>query len=197
MKTGSIFSIGYSSFGNDAAQMIEILNEHEINVLIDVRSSPYSSYYTAFNKENLELSLKKENIYYRNYAKEFGARQEDLDLYPFGYLDFERFSKTDEFKSGVTRVENSLAHGYNVVFMCSEKEPVSCHRAILVTRAFSNLGYQITHLLPEKKSKTQADIETELLQMHPRSLFDDFNEDEIVLAYRKQNEKIGFHMEDL
>ena len=79
---GKVYTIGYSGFP-EIDEFIAILQSFKINVLIDVRSSPYSSYYDAYNKENIEATLKKAGIYYRNYAREFGARQEKCTCYIF------------------------------------------------------------------------------------------------------------------
>jgi len=197
MSKGSLYSIGYSGFANNVEGFIDMLNRYRINVLIDVRSSPYSAYFSEFNKDNLERVLKENGIYYRNYAAEFGARQEERKLYPEGYLSFELFSKTDAFREGMQKVITGTNAGYSMAFMCAEKEPVTCHRAILVARAFYEDGYPVTHILPNGDTKTQTDIEDELLQMNPPTLFDDSEIDSLVLAYRKQNEKIGFKLEDL
>ena len=197
MVDGSLFSIGYSGFAKNVDGFIEVLKRYVIHVLIDVRSSPYSTYLPEFNKENLELALKENGIYYRNYASEFGARQSDRRLYPNGYLDFELFSKTDIFLSGKSKVIKSVNKGYNLAFMCAEKEPVTCHRAILVSRVFHEAGYPVNHILPNGSTKSQSDVEYELLQLNPPTMFDNPEIDSLVLAYRKQNEKIGFKLEDL
>lgn len=198
--SGKLFSIGYSGFGNNADDLINELKKHisERAVVIDVRSSPYSAYYTEFNKDAIERSLKARGIYYKNYVDEFGARQPDRDLYPYGYLDFELFAMTEEFKAGITKVENSLLQGWDVVFMCSEKEPSTCHRAVLITHVLSDFGYHITHILPDGKTKTQTDVDEELID---KLDFIDRSEnpeaDEMALAYRKQNKEIGFKVENL
>ena len=196
MSDKTVYSIGYAGFGNDSASFIDTLKHFGINVLVDVRSSPFSAYYTAYNREPLEKALLVERIYYRNYANEFGARQDDRSFYPNGYLDFDLFSESEAFQSGVDKILKAMDAGYTVAFMCAEKEPVTCHRAILVTRAFSKKGIPVLHILPNLQTKTQADIEEELLILHPRSLFDPPEVDDLTLAYRKQNAAIGYKLGD-
>ncbi len=71
----TVFTIGYSGFQiND---FISTLRKNGISVIIDVRSLPYSRHYSDYNKENLRSVLLKYGIYYRNYASEFGARQNE------------------------------------------------------------------------------------------------------------------------
>ena len=156
-----LYTIGYSGFKID--NFINTLKEHNINIVIDVRSVPYSQYNVDYNKEYLEKILQYNNIYYRNYATEFGARQENKIYYPNGYLDFELFAKSKQFQTGIQKLEKTMQKNYKFILMCSEKDPIRCHRTILVSRAFYNLGYQVIHLLTDKKELTQADIEESLL----------------------------------
>ena len=196
----TIYTIGYTGFSiND---FLRILKEYKIQVVIDVRSSPYSERYPDYNRPNFEKKLNNNGIYYRNYVEEFGARQENPLYYTDGYLDFNKFSKTNAFQRGVTKIRNSLDKNYVITFLCAEKNPIQCHRAILVSRAFSDLGYQVYHILPSGKCETQHDIEQQLLAMYfPNGIQQDiFSEpidmDEAIdVAYRKQNQKIGYQNE--
>lgn len=197
MDSAALFSIGYSGFWDNMSGFVDMLKKFDIKVLIDVRSKPYSVHSPEFNKENLESVLNQSGIYYRNYATEFGAQQENRSLYPNGYLDFELFSRSRAFQRGVEKVRKSVAQGYKLAFMCAEKEPIHCHRTILVSKAFSDMGYEIIHILPNGNTKTQHDVDNELMIENPPSFFDDANENALTIAYRKQNEKIGFRLENL
>ena len=196
-----IFTIGYAGF-LDISDFIDALKEYGIQIVIDVRSSPYSSYFEAYDKENLRRILKENGILYYNFARQFGARQEDSSFYKNGRLDFEIFAKSKQFLDGVHQVEKSNAV---ITFMCAEKDPSECHRAILVARAFSDRGYMITHIKPNGETMTQEDVEAELVNIFfPNraqiSLFDEDNmkEDEyIAAAYKLRNDQIGFKWEDL
>ena len=129
-----LFTIGYSGFPV-IHDFVQALKEYGIQVLIDVRSNPFSAYYEDYNKDKLNCILPKNGIYYFNYARQFGARQEDVSFYKNGRLDFELFSKSKQFLDGVHEVEKSDAV---IAFMCAEKHASECHRAILVARAFSD-----------------------------------------------------------
>lgn len=198
-----IYTIGYTGFSLE--EFIGILKYYTINVVIDVRSLPYSERYPDYNKNNLEKTLKNNGIYYRNYITEFGARQENTEFYSSeGILDFELFAKSEQFLKGVNKICNSVAMGYNVVLLCAEKNPIQCHRAILVSRVFSDLGYSIIHLLPNKQITTQKQIEVELLNKYfpgrdQLNLFSGSNmtdEECLAEAYRIQNKKIGYKIEE-
>ena len=197
-----IYTIGYTGFSID--EFVATLKTHQINVVIDVRSSPYSKYYSDYNKESLECRLKTEGIYYRNYAKEFGARQESKDYYnPEGYLDFDLFSKSPVFVEGVSKLCTSVQRGFKVALMCAEKKPIDCHRTILIARAFYEKGYEVVHICPENILLTQDEIHTQLLDCYfPNrdqfSLFRQATDDALLLseAYKKRNAEIGYRLED-
>lgn len=196
-----LYTIGYTGFS--LSDFLNALKSRNINVVIDVRSSPFSERYKDYNKSNLEQILPQNEIYYRNYAREFGARQANPQFSPNGYLDFEIFASSPQFSEGISKIRNSLEKGYQITLLCAEKEPINCHRTILVARAFSRLGYEIRHIIPNQREKTQQDIEAQLLTMYyPLGNQLDFfappiDESEMLsYAYRKQNEKIGYHMED-
>ena len=103
---------------------------------------------------------------------------------------------------GIRSVEKSAA---SIAFMCAEKHPSECHRAILVAKAFSDRGHEITHLKPGGITLSQHDIDNELLEKYfpdraQASLFDEDNKSEqeyIDLAYKMRNDEIGFKLEDL
>lgn len=194
-----IYTVGYTSFPIE--DFLRVLKEHGIGCVIDVRSVPRSAYYTDFNDSPLKETLRENGILYRNYAEEFGARQEDRSLYPNGYLDFEAFAATEAFRRGVEKVDAGTERGYKFALMCAEKDPFNCHRCILVGRNFKEHGYTVLHLEKER-TETQEDIETRLLERYfpnrnQLSLFDTRTEKDLLNeAYRKRNAEIGYTIEE-
>ena len=196
-----LYTIGYAGFPN-TQDFLNALKQYGVQILIDVRSTPSSAYYTAYNKDALSGFLKENGIYYFNFAKQFGARQDNTAFYKNGRMDFETFSQSDQFMDGVHKVDASNAV---VAFMCAEKKPSECHRTILVARAFSDKGQKVTHIMPSGESMTQHDVENELLETYfpdraQASLFEETeksDEEYVVEAYRLRNDEIGFKLEDL
>ena len=136
----------------------------------------------------------------------FGARPKDVSLYlPNGYLNFEKVANSTKFKRGFDNVEKGVKQGYRIAFMCTEKDPIECHRAILVSYAFYKAGYSIEHIMPDNTIQTQQDINKRLLNIYypdrnQISLFESENMSEkqyLVQAYKKQNEKIGYRPEGI
>ncbi|MDE6585515.1 MAG: DUF488 domain-containing protein [Clostridia bacterium] len=199
-----IYTIGYTGFTRD--EMLQELINRNINALIDVRSSPFSERYPDYNKVEFAEFLKLNGIVYRNYSVEFGARQDAPEYYTSdGYLDFNKFAASKKFIDGVNKIISSAQQNYKFVLMCAEKDPITCHRTILVAKAFYERGCHIIHILPNHKEKTQKDIERELLDKYfPRRdqiSFDDMNsftseEEYISKAYTEQAKKIAYRKED-
>lgn len=196
--SNSVYTIGYTAF--EINDFISKLKELRISCLIDVRSNPVASeYYEKYSRIHLEPLLISNNIYYRNYAVEFGARQENYLFYQkYGYLDFELFRESKEFKSGIAKIQKGLDLGYSFVLMCAEKDPCSCHRSILVAKGLKDAGIPVKHIITDGSLLTQEDIEDKLLDMYfpNRAQLDLFNvkteEEYLKEAYQLQNSKIGY-----
>ena len=193
-----VYTIGYTAFSID--EFIEVINHYGINCVIDVRSSPFSNYYTDYNKDVLENTLKKHNILYRNYAKEFGARQLNPAFYSGDIVDFDKFIQSEQFLEGVSKIKKGIKLGYSFVLMCAEKDPIKCHRSIMLGKGFSNNNFTVKHILSKTKLESQTDLEDRLLEMYHKDRFQltFFNEDlsEANLledAYKKQNLLIGYN----
>ena len=125
-------------------------------------------------------------------------------MYPNGYLDFEIFSKTDNFKQGVKKLENAIKLNQTIALMCAEKDPYNCHRCIMVSRFLQEYDFEILHIVGHNLVISQKDIETRLMnEYYPKrnqySLFpeDNLSDEECLLcAYQKRNKDIGFKIEE-
>lgn len=198
----TIYTIGYS--GINIKDFILILKYYRISCLVDTRSVPYSKYFMDFDKNILESTLKNNNIKYENYDKEFGARQNNINFYSKdGYLDFSKFVKSSIFISGIDKIKKEMDLGYTFILMCSEKDPIDCHRSIMVAREFYKKGYNIINILYDKNNiieYTQTDIENRLLDRYFSErgqglLFDNMDlsrKSLIDIAYKKRNIEIGY-----
>ncbi len=148
--------------------------------------------------------MKTHWIYYRNYSDSFGARQNDRKYYcKEGFLDFEVFSKAEPFLQGIKKLCNSMDQNYTFALLCAEKDPICCHRTILVARAFFDRGYNVVHLLANGNTITQQEINTRLIEKYfpnrdQMTFFDVPQDDNTLLkaAYRKQNAEIGYRLEE-
>lgn len=198
----TIYTIGYTAF--DVKSFIKVLKKYNINCVIDVRSNPQSTYYTDYDKDNLKKILEKNNILYRNYKLEFGARQTDKNFYnEEGWLDFEKFTQSKNFNKGYEKVENALKLKYSIALMCAEKDPMNCHRSIMIGRELKNRKFNVQHILYNESTESQDEIEKKLLEKYYKNLnqisfFDKqkTQEDLIKEAYKKRNKEIAYIREE-
>ncbi len=197
-----IFTIGHSAYSIEL--FISLLNRYQINCIADVRSVPYSQYTPQYNMNDLKGALKSHGIIYVYFGKELGARREERELYtPEGYLDFEKVSKNIVFQSAVERIQKGIDKGINIALMCTEKDPIDCHRSIMVARQFHENKYKVGNILTDGSLQSQDDIEQRLLDLYfpdrmQPNLFETgetINElDLIVNAYRLRNKEIGYYL---
>lgn len=195
----TIFTIGYSGF--TVGEFVDALIAHGVGAVFDVRSCPFSHYRPEFDAPAIEKTLAEAGIDYRNCAREFGARQEGREFYADeGFMIFGKFAASSQFRDGVNMVLEVMSERVPAL-MCAEKDPVNCHRAILVAREFHKLGCRVVHLMPGGDTFTQEDLERELLDMYfpDRRQVDLFtgwrSDDELIAdAYKLQNEIIGWRL---
>ena len=140
----SVYTIGHSTQSQD--RFISLLHAAKIDVVTDVRSSPYSRMNAQFNRDELKQRLKKENIKYLFLGKELGARSNHDCVYVRGQAKYELIAQTESFQDGIKRVVEG-AKKYRVALMCAEKEPLECHRTILVSRKLIEHGLTVCHIL--------------------------------------------------
>lgn len=199
-----IFTIGYTGFKID--EFIDVLKIYKVNAVVDVRSYPFSKYYSDYNSDTLENTLKKSDISYRLYDKEFGARQKDYALYDENnQFDLTLFSKSEQFKRGMKRIKKGTSSGFRIALMCAEKNPIECHRAVLVGRELSLVGFNVLHIINKNKIITEKQLEEELVDIYfpEKDQLSLFNNDNLSLSKQiqksieMQRKKIAYHEKEL
>ena len=141
-----LYSVGHSNQSQE--ECLELLKKHDVNCIVDVRSVLASKYTPQFNMEPLKRFLKKNGIQYLHFGEEFGARRTD-SLNSEGQVDFEQAVRTTNFNRGVERLMNGLQKGFRISLMCSEANPLECHRFSLVSRYFYDKGLDVQHILKD------------------------------------------------
>jgi uncharacterized protein (DUF488 family) len=192
----SVFTIGHSNL--ELPKFMALLKQHGIQAIADVRSSPYSQYNPQFNREPLQRVLQEHGIVYVFLGAELGARRPERECYVAGRADYALISRTPAFAHGIDRVIQGAA-GMRLALLCAEKDPLECHRCILVSPHLRQRGLNVFHILTDGTLETCEQTESRLLQMFElpeRELFR--STDEIVAeAYKLQGEKIAYHEEEL
>ncbi|GBF79872.1 DUF488 domain-containing protein [Aphanothece sacrum] len=197
-----LYTIGHSD--HSLEDFIKLLKQHHITAVADVRSHPYSRYLSHFNKSELQASLEKENITYVFLGQELGARPNNENCYINGKAVYEKIANTALFQEGIQRVLKGVKK-YRVALMCAEKDPLTCHRTILVCQQLNSYNLEIKHILPTGKLESHEDLENRLLDKQgfsqlQLSLFDIINTSSSSLdkeqclqqAYQKQGEIIAY-----
>lgn len=192
MNTENIlYTIGYSTYTLDT--FIDTLKQNKISAVVDVRSSPYSQYKAEFNREILKTELQKNNISYVFLGDYCGARVDDPSCYVDGKVDFNLVAETPKFKEGINRIIKGTQK-YCITLMCAEKDPITCHRFVLVCRNLLPKFPIIKHIIGTELVEDQKVSEERMLKvnnLHQAELFRTYSQ-RINDAYNKQGNKIGY-----
>src|SRR5215471_860814 len=158
MSTGSseVFTIGHSTHLWE--RFIALLRSANITAIADVRTSPYSRHYPHFNRDDLREELRLDGISYVFLGKELGGRPSEHRFYCDGVADYEKMAQTAEFSKGLDRIIEG-AKKYRIALMCSERDPLDCHRCLLVSRALEQRGVRVSHILDRGNIVSHAEIE--------------------------------------
>ena len=161
-KSNVLYTIGHSN--HTIENFIALLKRYGVTCIADVRSAPYSRYCPQFNKSALAASLQAAGIAYMFLGKELGGRPKDLSCYEDGCVDFRRVAKRDEFKRGIERLLADVPK-YRIALMCAEKDPLQCHRTILVSRHLKKHNIHIKHILADGNIEEHTEAERRLVRM--------------------------------
>ena len=190
----SVFTIGHSN--HPIEKFIDLLRLHRVDALADVRSAPASRFHPQFNKKSLAESLKQAGITYVFLGRELGARSEDPTTYENGRVQYCKLAATPLFRAGVERVKQG-ARKHRIALMCAEKEPLDCHRTLLVSRALERDNVSVTHILADGALEPQLDTMRRLLKVESSGLGDMFDPEDtlIELAVRRREEQVAYQDE--
>jgi uncharacterized protein (DUF488 family) len=158
-----LYTIGHSN--HDIDKFIALLKQHGVTALADVRSTPYSRYMPHFCQKPLKAALNKAGISYVFLGQELGARPDDQSCYVNGKALYERIAATEAFSSGIDRVMKGTRK-FDIALMCAEKDPVTCHRAILVCQHLREQPLTINHILSNGELESHQHLEERMLTIH-------------------------------
>lgn len=161
--SGRLFTIGHSN--HDFGRFAQLLSEHAVAVIADVRSAPYSRFVPQYNREPLSAALARAGIEYEYLGRELGARRSERECYVAGVARYDRIARTPAFRSGLDRVK-ALAAERVVALMCAEKDPLTCHRTILVAHQLRIAGMHADHILEDGRIESTDGLEERLLRSH-------------------------------
>jgi hypothetical protein len=186
-----LFTIGHSN--HTMEKFLDLLKQHQITALADLRSTPFSAYNPQFNKEALMRSLKGHGIQYVYLGEELGARRTEPECYLGDRACYDLIAKSPLFLSGLDRIKRGIEK-FRVAMMCAEKDPLTCHRSVLVCRHLRQQVEPILHIREDGSIEPQVDVENRLMQQFDLDGPNLFltREELLEQAYHRQEEKIGY-----
>jgi uncharacterized protein (DUF488 family) len=159
--TSTVYTIGHCN--HTAERFLELLRGAGIAVVADVRSVPYSRRWPQFRRETLRGSLGAAGIPYVFLGRELGARPDDPACRREGRADYGLIAATEAFRDGLRRVEEG-ARRHRIALMCAEREPLDCHRTVLVARHLQARGSRILHILADGAIEAHEQTERRMLR---------------------------------
>lgn len=142
--SSKIFTIGYGNRGIET--FIQLLKKYEIEILIDIRTNPFSRYNPDYRISKLELHLINNNVRYLFLGKELGGKPVDQSCYTNGEVDYQKIQSKDFFAEGIDQVIALEKAGFKIALMCAEQSPLKCHRKELVGIHLEAFGYNVSHI---------------------------------------------------
>lgn len=140
-----IFTIGHSN--HTMEDFLGLLRHQKIQVLIDIRSQPYSRHVPQFNRKDLEEAVKRAGMKYLFLGRELGGRPEEEEFYDAeGYVLYSRLADSPRFLEGISRLEEGIRKRFRIALMCSEEDPEDCHRRLLVARVLVRRHIEVRHI---------------------------------------------------
>ena len=158
-----VLTVGHSN--HSPGKFVGLLQAHGVTAVADVRSAPYSRFNPAYNREALRSMLKSHGIVYTFLGRELGARTDDESCYDNGRVSYGRLAKTELFQRGIERVIDGASR-WRIALMCAEREPLECHRTLLVARALENRGVEVAHILPNGRLEPHEQTLDRLPRVH-------------------------------
>ena len=187
-----VFTVGHSNHA--LADFLALLHRHAVNAVADVRSVPYSNFNPHFNREALSGELANAGLAYFYLGHELGGRSDDPACYRNGHVLYDRVAQTPRFLDGVRRLAEYMTK-HRIALMCAEKEPLHCHRTLLVAQALVARGDEVVHIRADGRLETHNAVLDRLLDRFGLGTEDDLFAQPraalVEMAVQRQTERVG------
>ena len=143
-----LYTVGHSTRSLD--DLIETLQAHSIQTLVDIRAFPMSRRLPQFNRESLEKSLLAVGIRYvwmkalGGYRKKIHEESPHIGLRNQSFRNYADYMLTTEFEHALAEMI-ALAEGSRTAYMCAERVYFRCHR-MLVSDWLVAHGHEVLHI---------------------------------------------------
>lgn len=183
-----LFTIGHSNHPVD--RFVALLKGAGVTAVLDVRSQPFSRRYPWFSATRLGDHLEQAGIAFMPMGDALGGRPRDPRLFRGGLADYEAMARTSEFRGGIDRVV-AATQRFRSCLMCAEREPLDCHRCLLVAPALVARGLRLGHIMLDGSLMAHEAIEERLLAGSD-DLFLGDRPARLALAYRRRAQAVAF-----
>jgi uncharacterized protein (DUF488 family) len=186
-----LYTIGHSD--HEMTGFVCLLARHGISVVADVRSQPYSRFHGQFNRDTLAELLKRNSFKYVFLGQELGARRTEPESYQNGQARYDLIRRLPAFQEGLRRIRSGMA-SHRVALLCAEKDPITCHRMVLVCRCLRSEPIVIRHILHDGSVEPNEKAELRLLEAVGLPTTDLFHDRDQLIerAYDIQSERIAY-----
>ena len=157
-----IFTIGYS--GLSQIQFVERLTGNKCEIVCDVRSYPVSRFRPEFSRACFKSELNRAHIKYAFFGDALGARPKDRACYRNGVAEYNLIAKQEAFQNALLRLTKG-AQSSTLALVCSEADPIECHRAILVARHLKDIGADVRHIHSDGGIELHSELEDRLIDL--------------------------------
>lgn len=155
----TIWTIGHSN--HPLERFLDLLGQHQIAVLVDVRSSPYSGYASQFNKEAIHGALQARQVEYLFLGDLLGGRAEGEEFYDQQrHVLYGRVARSAGFQQGIGRLLEGIGTR-RAALMCGEEDPTNCHRRRLVGRVLGERGVGLMHIRGDGRIQSEEELAAE------------------------------------
>lgn len=191
---GTLYTIGHSN--HPIEQFIDLLQRHCVEAVADVRSIPASRRHPHFNRNALSAVLAAHGIGYLFLGEELGARRTEPDAYDGNVASYELVARLPAFQQGLDQVRKEVPKR-RIALLCAEKDPLDCHRALLVCRHLrSDLPGRIQHILADGALRPHTELEQRLvagmgINLDQKEMFGGEAEHRLEDAYRRRGREIA------
>jgi uncharacterized protein (DUF488 family) len=195
MPSHDLFSIGHSNI--PAERFVALLRSAGVNEIADVRSTPQSRFCPWFSQKLLAAALSATGIGYTAMGDTLGGRPRNDRLYRDGVADYEAMAIEHDYVTGLDRLLEMVARS-RICLMCAEREPLDCHRCLLVGRSLAERGVAVGHILHDGSVEAHAETERRLLALDEKAvpqacdLFATGQHDRLAAAYRRRARAVAF-----
>ncbi len=151
-----VFTVGHSNHGPE--RFLRLLTEHGIELLIDVRSRPYSRFCPHFNIKRLRRSVEEIGLTYVYLGGNVGGKPDEHEFYDDeGYVLYYLLARCERFQEGIAEIERYCVEKRTAI-MCAEEDPLRCHRRFLIGKVLVERGVTLKHIRGNGRLQTDEEL---------------------------------------